>query len=85
MANFSVLEKEEKIKILQFVEKEIYTELYKNLSKLGYDPEVYPLNTWNFDEDSVEPGEDPEYHTKKAVTIAKSRLETIAARIVELS
>jgi hypothetical protein len=85
MANFSVIEKKEKIKILQLVKKEIEEELYKHLSKLGHDPDTYALNTWSFNASSTQPDEDPEYHTKNAVTVAKARLDTVNAKIVELS
>lgn len=85
MANFSIIEKKEKIKILQLVKKEIEEELYKHLAKLGHDPDTYSLSSWNFDSSSTQPDEDSEYHTKNAVTVAKTRLDTVNAKIVELS
>jgi hypothetical protein len=85
MANFSIIEKKEKIKILQLVKKEIEEELYKYLSKLGHDPDTYALNSWSFDASSTQPDEDPEYHTKNAVTVVKARLEAVNAKIAQLS
>ncbi|MEY4333124.1 MAG: hypothetical protein RLZZ196_1862 [Bacteroidota bacterium] len=85
MANFSIIDKNEKIKVLQLVKKEIEEELYKYLSKLGHDPDTYALSSWSFNASSSKPDEDPEYHTKNALTVAIARLETVNAKIVQLS
>jgi hypothetical protein len=82
---FSSMSSAEKIKVLQLAKKEVEAELYKNLGKLGYDPDTYALSSWNFDSESTTPEEEPDYHTKKAITAAKARTTALAAKIAQLS
>lgn len=82
---FSSMSLAEKVKALELAKKEVEEELYKNLGKLGYDPDTYPLSGWNFDSESITPEEDGDYHTKKAITAGKARSEILATKIAQLS
>lgn len=82
---FPALDSAEKVKVLTSALKELSSEIYKNLSKLGHDPDTYSWSSWNFDPLSTNLEDDPDYHTKKALTIDISRASLMSAKITELS
>lgn len=82
---FSSINAAEKIKVLELAKKELEAELYKNLGKLGHDPDTYALSSWNFNPSSTTPEDEPDYHTKKAITDNKARITALTAKIAELS
>ena len=82
---FSGIPEEEKVKILEKAKSEIEAELYKNLARLGHDPDTYNTSNWNFNPSSTTPEVEPDYHTKAAITSAKSRITALNAKLAQLS
>lgn len=83
--SFSLVTTEEKLRALNAAKAEFQAETWKNLAKLGHNPDTYDMATWSFDADAVEPESDSEYHIKKTVSLAVSRLAHIEQKIADLS
>jgi hypothetical protein len=83
--SFSLVTLEEKLRALNTAKAEFQAEIWKNLAKLGHNPDTFDMSTWSFDASAVQPEDDAEYHIKKSVSIAVSRLASIDTKIAELS
>ena len=83
--SFSLVTLEDKSRILNAAKAEFQAEVWKHLAKLGHDPDTYDISTWSFDADAVEPDSDPEYHSKKSISLIISRLANVEQKIAELS
>ena len=83
--SFSLVTQAEKLRILNAAKAEFQAETWKNVAKLGHNPDTYDMSTWSFDASAVEPEDDAEYHIKKSVSIAVSRLAHLEQKIAELS
>jgi hypothetical protein len=83
--SFSLVTLEDKSRILNAAKAEFQAEVWKHLAKLGHDPDTYDISTWSFDADAVEPDSDPEYQSKKSISLIISRLANVEQKIAELS
>ena len=83
--SFSLVTTEEKLKSLNAAKADFQVEIYKNITKLGLDPDTYNMATWNFNPESSSIEEDPEYRLKCSITTALERLVHVNAKIAELS
>jgi hypothetical protein len=82
---FSSVSNEDKLIALNAAKLEFERDLYKNLIKLGINAETYNLDSFEFDESSSTEETDPDYNYKKHVHSLITRLNTVNAKIVELS
>jgi len=83
--SFSLVTTEEKLRNLNTAKADFQVEIYKNITKLGLDPDTYNMATWNFDPESSSIEEDSEYRLKCSITTALERIVHIDAKIAELS
>jgi hypothetical protein len=83
--SFSLVTQAEKMRILNAAKAEFQAEIYKNITKLGHNPDTYDISTWSFDPDASSGEDDPEFQLKRSVTIAVGRLALIDGKIAELS
>ena len=83
--SISLVTTEEKLKSLNAAKADFQVEIYKNITKLGLDPDTYNMATWNFNPESSSIEEDPEYRLKCSITTALERLVHVNAKIAELS
>ena len=83
--SFSSVTQAEKLRILSAAQAEFQAEIYKNIAKLGHNPDTYDISTWSFDPATSSGEDDPEFMLKRSVTIAVGRLALIDGKIAELS
>jgi len=83
--SFSLVTQEEKLRTLKAAKAEFQAETYKNIAKLGHNPDTYDLSTWNFDPTATSPEDDADYMIKRSITNAIGRLALITEKIAELS
>jgi hypothetical protein len=83
--SFSLVTTEEKLKNLNAAKADFQVEIYKNLTKLGFNPDTYNVAAWNFDPASSSEVADSEYRLKCSITTALERIVHIDAKIAELS
>jgi len=83
--SFSLVTLEEKLRALNTAKAEFQAETWKNLAKLGHNPDTFDMSTWSFDASAVEPESDEEYFIKKSVSLAVSRLAHVEQKIADLS
>jgi hypothetical protein len=69
---------------LNAAKAEFERDLYKNLSRLGYDPDTYDINSFSFDPDASSEEEDADYNTKKLVKLLITRLQSVNEKISNL-
>ncbi|CAB4143254.1 hypothetical protein UFOVP784_99 [uncultured Caudovirales phage] len=82
---FASVSNEDKLIALNAAKLEFERDIYKNLAKLGIDADNYDLNSFEFDESVSTEETDPDYNYKKHVHGLITRLNTVKAKIVELS
>lgn len=83
MAFLSVT-KEDKSIALNAAKIEFERDLYKNLSRLGYDPDTYDVNSFSFDPDASSEEDNPDYNTQKLVQLLITRLKSVNEKISNL-
>jgi hypothetical protein len=83
--SFSLVPTADKIRTLNTAKLEILTEIYKNIAKLGHNPDTYELSSWSFDPSASTPEEDEDYMLKVSIASAIGRLAFISAKLAELS
>jgi hypothetical protein len=83
--SFSLITQAEKVRSLNSAKADFQSEIYRNIAKLGFDPDTYNMSTWNFDPASSSTDDDSGYGMKCSITTALERIATIDAKIAELS
>jgi hypothetical protein len=73
------------VRSLNSAKADFQSEIYRNIAKLGFDPDTYNMSTWNFDPASSSTDDDSGYGMKCSITTALERIATIDAKIAELS
>jgi|694.fasta_scaffold01051_27 hypothetical protein len=83
--SFSLVTQAEKLRSLNSAKADFQAEIYKNIAKLGFDPDTYDMSTWNFDPVASSIDDDPGYGMKSSITSGLARIASIDAKIAELS
>jgi hypothetical protein len=81
---FTSVNNTDKSLALNAAKAEFERDLYKNLTRLGYDPDTYDINSFSFDPDASSEETDPDYNVKKYVALLISRVQMVYAKIADL-
>jgi hypothetical protein len=82
--SFPLVTAADKLRTLNHAKAEFQTEIYKNITKLGHDADTYDITTWDFDPEATNDEVDPDFHIKRAITIALERIVLIDSKIADL-
>jgi hypothetical protein len=78
------LSKEEKLNALVAAKLDYERDLYKTIAKLGYDPDTYNLDNFEFEEIDALEEQHEDYRLEQHLDMLLQRLTKISAKIAEL-
>jgi hypothetical protein len=80
---FTSVSKTDKLLALNAAKADFERELYKNLARLGYDPDTYDTSSFTFDSSASEEV-DPDIKLKKQVANSIARLNLVNQKISDI-
>lgn len=81
---FTTVNSADKSIALTAAKAEFERDLYKNLARLGYDPDTYDINSFSFDPEASAEDTDPDYNTKKYVALLIERVQLVNEKLADL-
>lgn len=78
------LSREEKLNALAAAKEEFEKDLYKTIAKLGFDPDTYNLDNFQFEQIDDIKEQQEDYRLEQHMDMLIQRLAKISAKIAEL-